>query len=154
MKEYLSRQSIPFQEIDVSRDREAAAEMVRVSRQRGVPVTVIDGQAVVGYDRPKLEQLLAAARRPHLGAAVADAADMAAEGRCSATEGAYVGRVSPGSLASQAGLLVGDVIVSLANHKVNSAGQLENLLVRLRPGQSIPLTYVRGTERHTALLPF
>ena len=48
-------------EIDVSRDRTAADEMVRLTGQLGVPVTVIDGQVVVGFDRPHLEQLLASA---------------------------------------------------------------------------------------------
>ncbi len=42
----------------MAEDRAAAEEMVRISGQRGVPVIVIDGQVVVGFDRPRLEQLL------------------------------------------------------------------------------------------------
>jgi hypothetical protein len=34
--------------------------MVRLTRQRGVPVIAVDGQAVVGFDVPRLKQLLAA----------------------------------------------------------------------------------------------
>lgn len=133
-------------------DGAAAAEMVRLSGQRGVPVIVIDGQVVVGFDRPRLDSLLAQARRPRLGAAVADASDMAAKGRCTVREGAYVGRVNPGSAAERAGLQVGDVITELANQPVSSASQLQSLLARLRPGQRAPLRYLRGGQSHLSTL--
>jgi len=42
VKEYLSHRSIPFREFDVARDQAAAMEMVRLTGQRGVPVTVIN----------------------------------------------------------------------------------------------------------------
>jgi glutaredoxin len=42
-KEYLSSKSIPYQEFDVSRDKAALEEMVRLTGQMGVPVIVIDG---------------------------------------------------------------------------------------------------------------
>ncbi len=126
--------------------------MVRVSGQRGVPVTVIDGRVVVGYDEPTLTQLLAGAQRVRLGAAVADAADMAAQGRCRVAQGAYVGRVSAGSAAQRAGLAAGDVIVSLAGRAVDSALALETLVARLKPGQSVPISYVRGSEQREATL--
>lgn len=128
--------------------------MVRLSGQRGVPVTVIDGEAVVGYDRPRLQQLLTSAHRPRLGAAVADAALMAAKGRCAVTSGAYVGRVGPGTPASRAGLRSGDVITHLANQPVGTAQELERLMAGVRPGQSVSLTYVREGSQHNALLRF
>jgi len=152
VKEYLSRQSVPFKEVDVSRDRAAAEEMVRVTGQQGVPVTVIDGQPVVGFDRARLDQILARANRPRLGAAVADAAEMAAKGRTTLREGAYVGKVSPGGMAAQAGLQPGDVIVSMAGQPISGAGNLETLLARVRPGQAVPLGYVRdGEQRQTTI---
>jgi len=152
VKQYLAGQSVPFRDIDVSADAAGAAEMVRISGQRGVPVTVIDGQAVVGFDRRQIDALLAKARRPRLGAGVANASQMAQQGRCTETRGAYVGRVTPGGLAEQAGLAPGDVIVSLANRPTDTAAALEELAARLSPGQSIPLSYVRqGQTRHAVI---
>jgi len=130
----------------VGRDPTAAAEMVRLSGQQGVPVTVINGQSVVGFDRARLDQLLAQSRGPRLGAAVSDAAEMAAKGRCSVTSGAYIGKVTSGGAAVQAGLQVGDVIISLANQRIANTPALERALATLRAGQLVPLTFVRGSE--------
>lgn len=138
--------------MDVGRDPVAAAEMVRLTGQRGVPVTVINGQAVIGFDRARLDQLLAQAQKPRLGAAVADAAEMAAKGRCSVTSGVYVGKVTPGGGAARAGLQQGDVITSLAGQKVANASALERILETLRPGQLVPLTFVRGSETHSSTI--
>lgn len=135
-------------------DPQAAGEMVRLSGQRGVPVVVIEGQVVVGFNRPQIDQLLEAARRPRLGAAVADASEMAALGRCQARVGAYVGRVTPGGVAEQAGLVAGDVITKLAGQAVSNVLHLQSLVARLRPGQRAPLEYVRGQETLLATLIF
>ncbi len=143
-----------YREVDVSRDSAAAAEMVRLSGQQGVPVTVIDGQAIVGFDPQRIEALLAGARRPRLGAAIADAAAMAAQGRTTTPQGAYIGRVRPGGAAERAGLAAGDVVVSLANREIHTADDLERLLPRVPPGRDIPLGYVRGTERRTTTIRF
>jgi glutaredoxin-like YruB-family protein len=58
IKSYLSGNGIAYREIDVSRDENAAREMVRRSGQQGVPQTLIDGRIVVGYDKTKIDQLL------------------------------------------------------------------------------------------------
>ncbi|MGI5917533.1 MAG: PDZ domain-containing protein [Anaerolineae bacterium] len=119
-----------------------------------MPVTVIDGQAIVGYDRPRLDDALARAQRPRLGAAVADAAEQADKGRTSIRQGAYVGRVSPGGAAAGAGLQPGDVIVALGGQNVSSALHLERLMARVRPGQSVPITYMRDGQQHQTTLRF
>ncbi len=136
-------------------DRAAAMEMVRLSGQQGVPVTIIDGKAVVGFDRPRLDQLLEwAQQRPRLGAAVADAADMAAKGRTTVIEGAYVGRITPGGAAARAGLQAGDVITAIARQPIHSATSVERVVARVRPGQSVPLTYVREGTPHETTIQF
>ncbi|MFP3897305.1 MAG: PDZ domain-containing protein [Anaerolineales bacterium] len=117
-----------------------------------MPVTVVDGEAVVGYDPRRLEQLLQRPQRPTLGVAVADAARMAARGRCSVTHGAYAGRVREGSAAARAGLREGDIIVSLAGHRVEDASDLEQIVPRLTTGQRVPLVYVRGERRRETTL--
>lgn len=58
VKKYFESQNVPFDEIDVSRDREAASEMVRKSGQMGVPVVDIDGTIIVGFDKDKIDSLL------------------------------------------------------------------------------------------------
>ncbi len=126
--------------------------MVRLTGQRGVPVTVIGGQAIVGYDVPRLEESLRGAQRPHLGAAIANAADMAARGRTTVSQGAYVGRVSAGGAAAEAGLAAGDVIVSIAGRPVADADELEALLRLVPPGRGIPVGYVRDGLQQTATI--
>ena len=58
-KKYLSERGVKYTEHDVSRDKAAADEMVRLTGQMGVPVIVVDGKPIIGFDRPRLESLLA-----------------------------------------------------------------------------------------------
>jgi len=58
LKDFLREHKIGFEDIDVSADQQAAEEMIQKSGQMGVPVTEIDGEIVVGFDKAKLEKLL------------------------------------------------------------------------------------------------
>ena len=58
-KQYLQEKGVKFTDIDVARDKEKAREMVKLSGQMGVPVILVDGQLVIGFDQHKLEELLA-----------------------------------------------------------------------------------------------
>jgi glutaredoxin-like YruB-family protein len=58
VKEFLKSNSVEFEDIDVSADREAAQQMVQKSGQMGVPVVEVDGEIVVGFDENKLKQML------------------------------------------------------------------------------------------------
>ncbi len=58
VKQYLDYNDIPYQDIDVSRDQQAAVEMVRKSGQQGVPQLWIDGHVVVGFNKPMIDKLL------------------------------------------------------------------------------------------------
>ena len=57
-KSYLRKNNITFKDIDVSRDRSAARDMMRRSGRQGVPQIDIGGQLVVGFNRRKIDQLL------------------------------------------------------------------------------------------------
>ena len=57
-KEYFTEKGITYQEYDVSKDSAAREEMVEKSGQMGVPVILIDGNMIIGFDRDKVEQLL------------------------------------------------------------------------------------------------
>jgi len=57
-KEYLAQKGIAFEEIDVAADRRAAAEMVQKSGQMGVPVIIVDGILLAGFNPFKLDVAL------------------------------------------------------------------------------------------------
>lgn len=57
-KKYLTSKNVPFEDVDVSRDRGAAMEMIQKSGQRGVPVIDIDGNIIVGFDQAGIDRLL------------------------------------------------------------------------------------------------
>ena len=57
-KEFLSENKVKFNDIDVSSDQKAAQEMFKKSGQMGVPVTEVDGEIIVGFDKPKLKKAL------------------------------------------------------------------------------------------------
>jgi len=58
VKDFLKGKKIAFTDIDVSEDESAANEMVEKSGQMGVPVIDVDGEIIIGFDRPKLEKVL------------------------------------------------------------------------------------------------
>lgn len=57
-KNYLSSKHVQFEDLDVSKNREAAVEMVQKSGQRGVPVIDFDGKIIVGFDQATLDSLI------------------------------------------------------------------------------------------------
>ena len=57
-KEFLHENSIKFEDINVAADSKAAQEMIQKSGQMGVPVTDIDGEIIVGFDKNRLKQVL------------------------------------------------------------------------------------------------
>jgi S1-C subfamily serine protease len=134
--------------------------MIRRSRQRGVPVITVDDDVIVGFDRRRLEQLIARdgaggggrrqePARPRLGASVADAERVAEkEGRV-AIAGAYVGRVTAGSPAARAGLQPGDVIVALGRNPIETAQDVERFMAAAKPGQPLQVEYLRDGSRLT-----
>jgi len=58
VKEYLGSRGIDFDIIDVSKDRDAAMEMVKKTGQMGVPVTEIGETCIVGFDTESIDKAL------------------------------------------------------------------------------------------------
>jgi len=58
LKSWLRKNSVPYTDVDVSRDQHAAEELVRRTGQQGVPQTDINGQIVVGFNQVRLMELL------------------------------------------------------------------------------------------------
>ncbi len=57
-KEFLSQKGYAFTEYDVTKDRAALEEMVRISGARSVPVIAACNEVMVGFERNRLEQML------------------------------------------------------------------------------------------------
>jgi S1-C subfamily serine protease len=152
VKEFLSQKNVGFTEHDVSQDRAAAEEMVSRTGQMGVPVTVIDSETIIGFDRARLEQALSQRReesRPSFGAAIADASKISAGQGAVVAFGAYVGSVRAGSAAQRVGLAPGDIVVEINMQRVANADDLERALSRLSRGSRISLVFQRGNKTFT-----
>ncbi len=57
-KNFFTEKGIDFEDVDVSRDRTRAMEMIQKSGQMGVPVIDIDGKVVVGFQPAVCEELI------------------------------------------------------------------------------------------------
>jgi glutaredoxin 3 len=58
-KRYFKVHSIPFKEVNVERDPQAARDIVRKTGQTGVPVIKIGSSWIVGFDKARVEKELA-----------------------------------------------------------------------------------------------
>jgi glutaredoxin 3 len=59
-KDYLDKKEIAYTDLDVDSDPKIAEEAMKVSGQTGIPVLDIDGQIIIGFDRPRIDAALAA----------------------------------------------------------------------------------------------
>jgi glutaredoxin len=62
-KEFLKEHNVPFEEVRVDLDADAAEEMIKLSGQMGVPFTVITNnddteEHILGFDQPRLTTAL------------------------------------------------------------------------------------------------
>lgn len=57
-KQYLDKLGVSYTDKNVDADPSAGMEAVEKSGQRGIPVIDIDGDIVVGFDRPTIDHLL------------------------------------------------------------------------------------------------
>ncbi len=145
LKGFLQERGVPFEEKDVSRDRAAAQEMVNLTGQMGVPVAVIGGETVIGFDRPRIEALLArrpARQGPKFGLQIAD-------GRA----GVLVGTVRPGGIGSRLGLASGDTITGVNDRPVRTAADLERFIAGVAPGNLVSMKFRRdGQPRKSEII--
>jgi glutaredoxin len=57
-KEFFRQKGIPYQEFDLSKDQEAVTRMLRLTRQKQVPVIQKGEKYVVGFKAEEIEALL------------------------------------------------------------------------------------------------
>jgi len=57
-KEYFDENKVKYESFDVAGNLEKRREMMEKSGQLGVPVILVDGEVIVGFDKSRLSQLL------------------------------------------------------------------------------------------------
>lgn len=57
-KDFFKEKNVAYTEYNVASDLAKRKEMVEKSGQMGVPVIIIDGDITVGFNQPKIAQLL------------------------------------------------------------------------------------------------
>ena len=57
-KEFFKANNVAYTEHDVASDLAQRKEMIEKSGQMGVPVIIIGGELIVGFDQPKIAKLL------------------------------------------------------------------------------------------------
>jgi S1-C subfamily serine protease len=150
-------------EKDVAKDYQAAMEMIRVSGQQGVPVTVANGDVILGFDQRKFAKLAekyAGPKRPPLGILAADAEEYLAkhpdkaEKAPAGTKGIYVGKVRPQTVAARDGLKPGDIITSFAGKRVRTMAALDQMVETLKAGDKATAKFIRDGENQSIVLQF
>lgn len=137
--------------------------MIRLSGQQGVPVTVADGEVILGFDQARfarLAQKYGGPKRPPLGILGANAEEYLARHSEKAaelpagTKGVYVGKIRPDTVAARAGLQPGDVITGVANKRTPTMSHLDALIDTLKAGDVVSVRYLRGGGEQTGSLQF
>jgi glutaredoxin-like YruB-family protein len=147
-KDFLRQKGVPYQEKNIEYDPIAAREVMRRTGQTGVPVITAGEETIVGFDRARLERLATKyappppppdpnVPRPKVGLRVKDASG-----------GAVVGGIATGSPAEQAGVRIGDLVVSLNGRSVRSAADLEAVLATLTLAQHAGQTIAVDVRRN------
>jgi glutaredoxin len=57
-KQFFAQNNVQYEEKNVAADVPARDEMVQKSGQMGVPVIEVDGKIIIGFDEPKLSEVL------------------------------------------------------------------------------------------------
>jgi serine protease Do len=131
--------------------------MVNLTGQMGVPVIVINGEPVIGFNRNRIRELLSSdgsAQKPvRFGLKIADALKTAPQMGVAPAPGAIIGKVSPGFLGDKAGLKQGDIVTSISGSPVKNAADMENILAKLKPGDIVTILFQRdGKPRKSEIV--
>jgi glutaredoxin len=57
-KEFFKEKGIEYEDVDVAADQTRRAEMVDLTGQLGVPVIRIENDVIIGFNKPKIAELL------------------------------------------------------------------------------------------------
>lgn len=146
----------------MTQDRAAAMEMIRRSRQQGVPVITAGDDVIVGFDQQRLARIAerqSGPKRPPFGVFGANAVDYASRHPDELSlppgqKGVYVGKVRPGSVAARGGIKQGDVITGIAGKRINDLGGLDRLVKTVRADDTVPVGLYRDGAYQTVNVTF
>lgn len=162
-RDYLRSRNVPFRDVDVSADMNAAREMVQVSGQQGVPVIATDQEVIVGFDQLRLARIadrFTGTKRPAFGVLGANAEDYFARhpdkrpADDSDIKGVFVGQVKPNSVAERAGIQTGDIIQALANKRVRNMVGMDQIMGSVKAGDLVSVRVLRENEDVNLALDF
>jgi glutaredoxin-like YruB-family protein len=57
-KAYMDENKVKYTELDVSADEKAKEDMIKKSGQLAIPVMDVDGEIIIGFDKPALKEAL------------------------------------------------------------------------------------------------
>lgn len=57
-KDFFKEHNVAFEDFNVAEDNDKRQEMIKRSGQMGVPVIVINNDLIVGFNKPKIMELL------------------------------------------------------------------------------------------------
>jgi serine protease Do len=84
-------------------------------------------------------------QRGLLGVRIGDVtAELAEQVKLDVVQGVYISYVNEGSAAADAGILQGDVILAINNHRVNNVSEMQEWVARNRPGQLVEVSFRRN----------
>lgn len=137
-------------------------EMIRRSRQQGVPVITAGEDVIVGFDQPRLARIAEqhnGPKRPPFGVFGANAAEYASKHSDQITlppgmKGVYVGKVREGSVAARGGIKPGDVITGIAGKRVTDLSGLDRLIKSVRAGADVTVGLYRDGAYETIPVKF
>jgi len=58
VKDYLTQKGIEFEEIDLYEQLEKRQEMEKISKQKNIPVLIINKEVVIGWHKEKIDEAL------------------------------------------------------------------------------------------------
>lgn len=57
-KAYMDGNKVKYTEVDVSTDEKGKEDMIKKSGQLAIPVLDVDGEIIIGFDKPALKEAL------------------------------------------------------------------------------------------------
>lgn len=58
LKEYLDSLGVSYETVDVDESEDNAYELIRLTNQSSIPVTVIGDEVIIGFDKDKIDKAL------------------------------------------------------------------------------------------------
>ena len=137
-------------------------EMIRVSGQQGVPVTVANGDVILGFDQRKFAKLAekyAGPKRPprNPGSGCRRVSRQASgQGRkgSSRDERRLRRQGSNPDRGGARGLKPGDIITSFAGKRVRTMAALDQMVETLKAGDKATAKFIRDGENQSIVLQF